>query len=77
LSPNFNKHFILYTFIYDIEFVIVLTYKNDEGNEFSISFMSSRLQGEKLNYPEVDKKEYVVLKKLNTLGPTCSNPKPN
>ena len=40
----------------------VLTQKEDGGDEFPISFMSTGLQGDKLNYPAVDKQAYVVFK---------------
>jgi hypothetical protein len=62
LSPYFSREFILYTFASDIAFAVVLTQKNHEGDEFPMDFMSSGLQGEELNYPEVDKKAYVVFK---------------
>jgi hypothetical protein len=39
-----------------------LTQKDDENNEASISFMSTNLQGEELNYPAIDKQAYVVYK---------------
>jgi hypothetical protein len=47
----------------------VLTQKNDEGNEFPIAFMSSGLQGGRLNYPEVDKQAYVVFKEVKHFRP--------
>jgi hypothetical protein len=53
--PDFNKDFILYTFSLGTRFVVILTWKKDEGNEFPIEFMISRLQGVELNYPKVDK----------------------
>jgi hypothetical protein len=52
----------MYTFSSSITFVEVLTQKNDEGNRFPISFMSSELQGENIDYPKVEKQAYVVLK---------------
>jgi hypothetical protein len=62
MSPYFCKDFILYTFAYDIAFKVVLTQKNDEGNEFPNAFMSYGLQGVELDYPKVDKQAYVVFK---------------
>ena len=42
-SPNFDKEFILYTFDFDHSIAVVLTQKNEVGEEFTISFMSTRL----------------------------------
>ena len=42
-SPNFEKDFILYTFAFDDSLAVVLTHKEDEGDEYPISFMSTGL----------------------------------
>ena len=39
-SPNFDNEFILYTFDSDHSIAAVLTQKNEEGEEFPVSFMS-------------------------------------
>ena len=57
-SPNFEKDFILYTFASDDSLGAVLTQKEDGGDEFPISFMSTGLEGFELNYPAVDKQAY-------------------
>ena len=44
-SPDFDKDFILYTFASDDSLAVVLTQKEDGGDEFPISFMSTGLQG--------------------------------
>jgi hypothetical protein len=67
---NFDNEFILYTF-YSDHFVVVLTQKNKEGEEFLISFMSTGLQGAKLNYPTIDKQFFVVFKVVNHFRPYC------
>ena len=54
-SPNFEKDFILYTFSSDNSLVAVLKQKEEGGDEYPMSFMSTRLQGAELNYPSVDK----------------------
>ena len=41
--PNFDKDFILYTFASDDSLAVVLTQKEERGDEFSISFMSTGL----------------------------------
>ena len=47
-SLNFDNEFILYTFAFDHSIVDVLTQKNEEGEEFLVSFMSKGLQGDEL-----------------------------
>ena len=42
-SPNFEKDFILYTFASDNSLAAVLTQKEDGGDEYPISFMSTGL----------------------------------
>ena len=64
-SPNFEKDFILYTFASDNSLAVVLTQKEEGGDEYPISFMSTGLQWVKLNYPMVDKQDYVVFKVVN------------
>ena len=44
----FEKDFILYTFASDDSLAAVLTQKEDGGDEFPISFMSTGMQGAKL-----------------------------
>jgi hypothetical protein len=69
LSPDFSRDFILYTFASEIAFTIVLTQKNCEGDEFPIAFMISSLQGEELDYPKVEKQDYVIFKVVNHFIP--------
>ena len=61
-SPNFEKDFILYNFVSDDSLAAVLTQKEEWGDEYPISFMSTGLQGAELNYPTVNKKAYAVFK---------------
>ena len=42
-SPDFDKDFIMYTFASDDSLAAVLTQKEDGGDEFPITFMSTRL----------------------------------
>ena len=60
--PNFEKDFILYTFASNDSLAVVLTQKEDGGDEYPISFMSTGLQGDELNYPVVDNKIMQFLK---------------
>jgi hypothetical protein len=55
MNPDFMREFILYMFVTDTSYVIVLTQKNQDGDEVPISFMSAGLDGPQLKYPEVDK----------------------
>ena len=61
-SPDFEKGFILYTFAFDDSLATMLTQKEYGGDEFPISFMSTGLQGNELNYPAVDKQAYAMFK---------------
>jgi hypothetical protein len=61
-SPNFNRYFFLYTFSFDQSLAAVLTQKDDDNNEAPMSFMSTNIQGAKLNYPSIDKQAYAVYK---------------
>ena len=52
---DFNRDFNLYTFTSNQSLVVVLTQKDDDNNEAPVSFMSTNIQGTKLNYPAIDK----------------------
>ena len=67
--PNFDDEFILYTFASDHSIVVLLTWKNEGGEEFLVSFMRTRSQGVKINYPTIDKQSFVVFKVLNYFRP--------
>jgi len=54
-SSNFNREFSLYTFASDQSLATVLTQKDDDNNEAPMSFMSTNIQGAKLNYPAIEK----------------------
>jgi hypothetical protein len=69
MSHDFKKTSYYTRFPYDIAFVVVLTQKDQEGNEYPIDFMSFSLQGEELDYPEVDKQDYVVFKMVKHFRP--------
>ena len=68
-SPDFEKDFILYTFASDDSLAAVLTQKEDGGDEYPISFMSTGLQGVELNYPAMDKQAYAVFKEVKQFRP--------
>jgi hypothetical protein len=50
-------------------------HKNQEGDEFSVAFMSSRLQGAELDYPEVDKQAFILFKVVRHFRPYLINSK--
>jgi hypothetical protein len=51
----------------------VLTQKDEQGNEYPIAFMSTRLKGVELNYPLVEKKDFVVHKAIKQFRPYILN----
>ena len=68
-SPNFEKDFIMYNFASDDSLADVITQKEDGGDEYPISFMSTRLQGVELNYLAIDKHVYAVFKAVKQFRP--------
>ena len=68
-SLNFDNEFILYTFAFDHSIDVVLTQKNEEGEEFPLSFMSTGLQGVELKYPTIDEHAFVVFKVVKLFRP--------
>jgi hypothetical protein len=61
-SPDFSKNFFLYTFASDQSLAAIITQKDYENNEAPISFMSTNLQRDELNYLTIDKQYYTVYK---------------
>ena len=55
MRPDYLREFILYTFAIDTSYAIVLTQKNQDGDEVPISFMSVGLDGPHLKYIKVEK----------------------
>ena len=67
--PNFEKDFILYTFASDDSLAAMVTQKEDVGDKYPVSFMSTGLQGTELNYPAVDKQAYAFFKAVKQFKP--------
>jgi hypothetical protein len=61
-SLYFDKELFLYTFTFEHSLVVVLTQNDGKGTEFIISFMSMGLQGDKINYPSIDKQSFAIFK---------------
>ena len=61
-TPNFSESFILYTFSLEKSYAAILTKANQEKAEAPIAFFSSNLQGDELNYSDVEKQAYAVFK---------------
>ena len=59
----------MYTFASDNTLTTMLTQKGELGDEYSISFMRTRLHWDELNYPGVDKKVYAVFKAVKQFRP--------
>jgi hypothetical protein len=68
-SPTFNKEFILYTFSSDHLITTAFTKKDEVGEEFLVSFMRIGLQGVELNYPAINKQNFVVFKVVKYFRP--------
>ena len=68
-SLNFDNEFSLYTFAFNHSIVVVLTQKNEEGEEFPVSSMITGLQGVELKYPSIDKQAFAVFKAMNHFHP--------
>ena len=68
-SPYFEKDFIIYTFASDNSLATVLTQKGELGDAYPISFMSTGLQGDELNYPAIGKQAYAVFKVVKQFMP--------
>ena len=66
---NFDNEFILNTFAFDHSIAVVLTQKNEEGEEFLVSFMSTCLQGTELKYPAIDKQAFAMFKDVKHFHP--------
>jgi hypothetical protein len=52
---EFSRDFFLYTFASNQSLAAVLTQKDDENNEGPVPFMSTNLQGDEINYPDIEK----------------------
>jgi len=61
-SLDFNRDFSLHTFASNQSLVAVLTQKDDDNKKSPVSFMSTNLHGDEINYPAIDKKAYAVYK---------------
>ena len=66
-SLDFEKDFILYTFSFDNSLATMLTQREERGDEYPISFMSTGLQGAELNYPAIDKHAYLFFKMVKKM----------
>ena len=47
----------------------MLTQRNEEGEEYPVSFMNIGLQGVELKYPVIEKQAFVVFKVVNHFRP--------
>jgi hypothetical protein len=56
-------------FAFEYSLATMLTQKDEQGNECPIAFMSTGLQGAKLNYPTMDKQPFVVRKTIKKFRP--------
>eukprot|EP00253_Pinus_taeda_P010308 PITA_10308 len=68
-TPNFSESFTLYTFASEKSYATILTQANQEKAEAPIAFFSSNLQGDELNYSDVEKQTYAVFKAVKYFRP--------
>jgi hypothetical protein len=63
-SPDFSKDFLLYTFASEHSLATSLMQKDEQGDKYHVSFMSTGLQGTELNYPLIEKQAFFVHKAI-------------
>lgn len=63
-NPDFRKDFILYTFTPDPSLVLLLKQKDYDHYEWHLSFVTTILQGAKINYLNIRKEAYKVYKAM-------------
>jgi hypothetical protein len=68
-SHDFSKYFLLYTFAPDHLLAVVLMQKDEQGDEYPVTFMSTGLQGVALNYTLVDKQAFAFHKSIKQFKP--------
>lgn len=69
MIPNCEKYFLPWTFTLDNSYVVFLTQKNVEGDEFPVAFMSYGLKGVELKYLKVEKQAFVMFKAMKHFQP--------
>lgn len=62
VSPNYAKPFYIYSFASDHSCASMLTQNLDKGDEHPIAFMSAPLKDAKFRYPNVEKKNYALVR---------------
>lgn len=65
MSPNFEKYFIIYYYASGHTLSSILTQKDDKDNEAPIAFMSIPLKKHELNYTQMEKHPFSMVRALN------------
>ena len=64
VSPNFEKDFIIYCYASEHTLSSILTQKDDKDNEAPIAFMNIPLKKHELNYTQMEKHAFSVVRAL-------------
>ena len=64
VSPSFERDFIIYCYASEHSLSSILTQKDDQGNEAPITFMSIPLKKHEINYTQMEKHAFFVVKAL-------------
>ena len=65
VSPDYELPFKIYSFASEHSFVGILTKKKEKEDERPIAFMSCPLKNTKLNYSNLEKQSFVLIKVVN------------
>ena len=73
VSPDFDKHFILYSFSSKDTITTMLTQKNQKGEELPISFMRNELHDYEMRYSPLEKQAFPLVKVVSHFRPYILN----
>ena len=64
VSPNFEKDFIIYCYASEHSMFSILAQKDNQDNEAPIAFMSIPLKKHEMNYTQIEKHVFTMVKPL-------------
>jgi len=67
ISPNFDREFIIFSFVSEHSNVAVLLQKNDQGFEHPIAFFSKALKDAHLKYNIMENQAFILVKAIKDL----------
>ena len=68
-SPNFNNHFIIYSFSFEDTIASILTQKNQKGEDLPISFMIKEIHDYELRYSLLEKQAFALVRGVSHFRP--------